>query len=164
MTGGGHERGIRSGNLNVAGIVGFGVAASLIDPIGESVQFRALSDILVRELEGAGSFDVYSNHQSGLPNTLSIRFPGADAEAVMANAPDIAVSTGSACTAALPQPSHVLTAMGIPSEAAFETLRVSIGRPTTEEDVVTAAEAIRRSVEMVRGFTLEAQSIHESKS
>src|SRR5690606_35138807 len=134
MTGGGHERGIRSGTLNVPGIVGFGTAARRLDPSNEAERSRALLDHLVAGLRELGPVTTYSDHHVGLPNTLNLRFHGADAEAVIATSPGLCISTGSACTAAIPEPSHVLVAMGVPAEHAFETLRISIGEPTTLAD------------------------------
>ncbi|HMT60178.1 MAG TPA: cysteine desulfurase family protein [Microthrixaceae bacterium] len=146
MTGGGHERGFRAGTLNVPGIVGFGVAAERLQPAVEAVRSRALLDRFVSRLGSRESFVLHSDHRTGLPNTLSLRFPGADAEAVIANAPEICISAGSACTAAIPEPSHVLLAMGVPSDEAFESLRISVGAPTTDEEVDQAALLLARSV------------------
>jgi len=153
LTGGGHERGLRSGTLNVPGIVGFGVAASNLD-FGESAgRQRKMVDQLLSAFSGMRSFQVFSDHHRGLPNTLSIRFDGADAEAVMANCPALCISTGSACTAAVPEPSHVLLAMGIPASDAFQTLRISVGRCTTSDEIDRAARAIVAAVERVRSLT-----------
>ncbi len=84
-----------------------------------------------------------------IPNTVNLRFPGADAEAVMANAPSIHISDGSACTSAQPMPSHVLVAMGLDRIQASESLRISVGRFTTTDDVTAAAGALVRSVRRV---------------
>jgi cysteine desulfurase len=154
MTGGGHERGVRSGTLNVPGIVGFGVAAKAIVELParmEKMRSRA-SRLLEQLTAGAPPIETYSDHLTGLPNTLSVRFVGADGEAVMANCPTVAMSVGSACTSAVPEPSHVLVAMGVEPEAAFETLRLSIGYDTGEDDVDTAARAIVAAVHQVRAL------------
>jgi len=161
MTGGGHERGLRSGTLNVPGIVGFGAATTTIDSERDSAHSRSLLDSLVGKLGNAMPFEIYSNHQLGLANTLSIRFAGTDAEAVIANAPDIAISTGSACTAAVPQASHVLEAMGISTQAAFETLRISVGRQTTHEEISFAAMLLSQAVQTVRNFAIEPLHIRD---
>lgn len=153
VTGGGHENGVRSGTLNVPGIVAFGAAAKLIDPAADAVSYRRLLDHLLDRLIPAAPFDVYSDHHAGLPNTLSIRFAGADAEAVLAQSARVSMSTGSACTAAIPAPSHVLLAMGIPAHEAFETIRISVGRPTSQPDVETAANELVRGVDQVRALT-----------
>ena len=156
LHGGGHERGLRSGSLNVAGIVGLGAAARIATDVRESESARvgALRDRLVAQIE-AGLEGV---HQSGdttrrLPNTASVRFEGADAEAVMANMDPVAVSTGSACSAGSIEPSEVLVAMGLSREAAFESVRFSLGRFTTEDDIDLAVQAAVAAVERVRAMT-----------
>jgi cysteine desulfurase len=155
MTGGGHEGGIRSGTLNVPGIVGFGMALeSFGDGSAHLCASRTLtSRLLDRLLVDCAPVQVYSDHESGLPNTLSVRFVGADAEATMANCPRVAMSVGSACTAAVPAPSHVLLAMGIAPRAASETVRLSLGRETTEAEIDAAATAIGKAVGRVRIMT-----------
>ena len=154
--GGGHERGLRSGSLNVGGIVGLGAAARIAadERESESARVGILRDRLVNEL-GARLAGV---HQNGdvtrrLPNTASIRFEGADAEAVMSNMDPVAVSTGSACSAGSIEPSEVLTAMGLSRDAAFESVRFSLGRFTTEADIATAIDNAIASVERVRAMT-----------
>jgi cysteine desulfurase len=160
MTGGGHERGFRSGTLNVPGIVGFGAAAQRLRPDVEAARSRQLLDRFLSLLSALEPPTTYSDHHSGLPNTLSLRFSGADAEAVIANAPEICISTGSACTAAVPEPSHVLVAMGVPPEHAFESLRISVGERTTRDEVDRGARILERAVARVRALgatsTLEA--------
>ena len=97
-------------------------------------------------------------HQNGdptrrLPNTASIHFEGADAEAVMSNMDPVAVSTGSACSAGSIEPSEVLTAMGLSREAAFESVRFSLGRFTTSDDIDAAVQAAVAAVGRVRAMT-----------
>ena len=154
--GGGHERGLRSGSLNVGGIVGLGAAARIAvdERESESARVEALRDRLVTEL-GARLPGVHQNGDPSrrLPNTASIRFEGADAEAVMSNMDPVAVSTGSACSAGSIEPSEVLTAMGLSRDAAFESVRFSLGRFTTEADIATAIESAIASVERVRAMT-----------
>lgn len=153
MTGGGHERGVRSGTSNIPAVVGFGVAASRSGLLVEqATRSRNLLDRFLAAVARLLPFDTYSDHHAGLPNTLSIRIPGADAEAVIANAPEISISTGSACTAAVPEPSHVLLAMGVPAEHAFETLRISVGTSTTADEIDLAADALIRAATRVRSF------------
>ena len=154
--GGGHERGLRSGSLNVGGIVGLGAAAQIAaeERESESARVEVLRDRLVAELKAR----LAGVHQNGdpsrrLPNTASIRFEGADAEAVMSNMDPVAVSTGSACSAGSIEPSEVLTAMGLSRDAAFESVRFSLGRFTTEADIATAIESAIASVERVRTMT-----------
>ncbi len=154
--GGGHENNRRSGTLNVAGIVGFGVAAELAAKQRDSDAERSLQLIselvagFVGQLDGVG---VVAESTTRLPNTVNIRFAGADAEAIMANAPTVAVSSGSACTSMFPHPSHVLMAMGMPAEDASECLRFSTGRPTTGEDITEAVAVLVPAVTRVREVT-----------
>ncbi len=151
--GGGHERGLRSGSLNVAGIVGLGAAARIAadERESESARVGILRDRLVAELCAR----LAGVHQNGdpsrrLPNTANVRFEGADAEAVMSNMDPVAVSTGSACSAGSIEPSEVLVAMGLSHEAAFESVRFSIGRFTTNADMELAVKSATASVRRVR--------------
>ena len=154
--GGGHERGLRSGSLNVGGIVGLGAAARIAanERESESARVEVLRDRLVAELE-ARLTGVRQNGDLSrrLPNTASIRFEGADAEAVMSNMDPVAVSTGSACSAGSIEPSEVLTAMGVSRDAAFESVRFSLGRFTTPHDIDTAIGSASAAVERVRTMT-----------
>ena len=154
--GGGHERGLRSGSLNVGGIVGLGAAARIAanERESESARVEVLRDRLVAELE-ARLTGVRQNGDPSrrLPNTASIRFEGADAEAVMSNMDPVAVSTGSACSAGSIEPSEVLTAMGVSRDAAFESVRFSLGRFTTPHDIDTAIGSASAAVERVRTMT-----------
>ena len=156
LHGGGHERGLRSGSLNVAGIVGLGAAARIAadERERESETVGALRDRLVAELQ-AGLPRVLQNGDPSrrLPNTANLCFVGADAEAVMANMDPVAVSIGSACSAGSIEPSEVLVAMGRSHETAFESVRFSLGRFTTESDVDTAVRSATTAVERVRALT-----------
>ena len=157
--GGGHERGLRAGSLNVAGIVGFGVAARIVaeERASESVRVAELRDRLTVGLKSRLS----GVHQVGdlmrrLPNTANIRFEDADAEAVVSNMDPVAVSTGSACNSGSIEPSEVLLAMGIPHDAAFESVRFSLGRFTRDEDIDLTIEKAVAAVEYVRTMTKES--------
>ena len=159
--GGGHERGVRSGTLNTAGIVGFGAAAELAASEGpvEARRVRALRDWLHHELEESAAPLILNGHPAGrLPGTLNLSFPGADADAVMAGAANIAVATGSACSTGHPGPSHVLTAMGVNEEQAACSLRFGLSRFTTAEEIATAAALIAESVARVRYRQAEVAS------
>ena len=154
--GGGHERGLRSGSLNVGGIVGLGTAARIAadERESESARVKVLRDRLVAELEARLTGVRQNGDRSRrLSNTASIRFDGADAEAVMSNMDPVAVSTGSACSAGSIEPSEVLTAMGLSRDAAFESVRFSLGRFTTEADIDAAVESAVGAVERVRAMT-----------
>lgn len=157
--GGGQERGLRSGTENVPGIVGFAAAAgfAIADLDAElrrvwGLRRRLLDDLL--EIGGVepvgGGIDADDSMQS--PWTLNVHFHGADAEAVIVNAPNLALSAGSACSSGVPEPSHVLLAMLGDPAAASECVRISFGRPTTEGDIAAAAEALRHSVAYVRAL------------
>jgi cysteine desulfurase len=144
--GGGHERGMRSGTLNVPGIVGFGEAARLATSLGASdeVTSAGLRDRLeARLLRAFPSGKVNGSLRSRLPNISNIWLPGIDADSLILAMPDVAVSSGSACTSASPTPSHVLLAMGVPYKAAAESVRFSIGRFTTENDVDYVAARVQ---------------------
>ena len=154
--GGGHEQGLRSGSLNVAGVVGFGVAARIAteERTSESARIAEARDRLTAALKAR----VSGVHEIGdvarrLSNTANIRFEGADAEAVVTNMDPVAVSTGSACGSGSIEPSEVLLAMGIPRDAAFESVRFSLGRFTTREDIDLAVESAVAAVERVRYMT-----------
>ena len=154
--GGGHERGLRSGSLNVGGIVGFGAAARIVTDERESESSRvaALRDWLIASLKErlSGVRDV-GNTAQRLPNTANVRFEGADAEAVVVNMDPVAVSTGSACNSGSVEPSQALLAMGIPRDAAFESVRFSLGRFTTNAHIDSAVEKAVAAVEHVRALT-----------
>lgn len=152
--GGGHQGGLRSGTLNLPGIVGFGKAAELaLDALqsGEPERLAALRQRLEGLLEKhAGPVTMHAKDAPRLPNTVNVRIHGVDSEALMANCPAVAMSSGSACTSAVPHPSHVLTAMGLSPTAAEESVRLSLGRYTTEEEVDRAAELIGAAALRIR--------------
>ena len=154
--GGGHERGLRSGSLNVVGIGGLGTAALLVkeERDSESARVEKLRDRLVDGLR-AELAGVSENGDTlkRLPNTASLRFEGADAEAVVFNMDPVAVSTGSACSSGSIEPSHALLAMGLSRDKAFESVRFSLGRFTTEFEVDSAVQQAIKAVQYVREMT-----------
>lgn len=156
--GGGHERGLRSGSLNVAGIVGLGEAARIAasEFESESARIAIFRDALTHSLKSelGGVYEV-GDVSRRLPNTANIRFSGTDAEAVVANMDPVAVSTGSACNSGSIEPSKVLLAMGIPRDAVFESVRFSLGRFTTREDIDLGVAGAVAAVEYVREMTRE---------
>ncbi len=136
--GGGHERGLRSGTLNVPGIVGLGEAAEICRPMmsEEGERIRRLRDRLERGLlERLDNVTINGHRERRLANTLNVSFAGIDAEAMMANMPAIMVSSSSACTSAAHQLSHVLYAQGVSDEGVRGSVRFSLGRFTTEEEI-----------------------------
>lgn len=155
-SGGGQERGLRGGTHNTPSIVGFGLAAELVmkEQSDDALRIGQLATQLLDEIRSRVS-GVHVNGASAerLSNTLNLRFVGADAEAVMTSMPDILVSAGSACQSAVPTPSHVLLAMGMSGTEASESLRISLGRPTTEDEIRIAASSIAAAVSRVRELT-----------
>lgn len=146
--GAGHERGLRPGTENVASIVGLGVAceAAARDLDAVSARTRALRDALWERLAAAVPGIARNGHATRrLPNTLSVRFPRALGDAVLACAPEVAASTGSACHAGHSQASSVILAMGVSPEEALGTVRLTLGRGTTEDDIARAADALSRA-------------------
>lgn len=158
--GGGQQGGRRSGTLNVPGIVGFAEAARLC---GEEMQTEAerLQTLRRRLHEGltAAIDDVTLNGPTlddagvRLPGNLNMSFGGVDGEALMMSMRDLCVSSGSACTSAEPEPSHVLRALGISDEATRSSLRFGLGRFTTEEEVDFAVECVAEAVGRLRKLT-----------
>lgn len=143
--GAGHERGLRPGTENVASIVGLGVAAQIAkrDLDGVSQQMRRLRDLLwTRLFEAIPGLARNGHPELRLPNTLNVRFPGMSGDKVLAGAPQVAASTGSACDAGQTSASAVILAMGVPAEEALGSVRLSLGRNTSEGDVERAAQAL----------------------
>ncbi|GAA4408448.1 IscS subfamily cysteine desulfurase [Nibrella viscosa] len=139
--GGRHERGRRSGTLNVPGIVGLGEAARLAQNLlpTEKDRIAALRNKLEAGILGQiPQATVNGSRQYRLPNTTNITFAGVDGELLLLSLNEIAVSNGSACTSATTLPSHVLKAMGLSDDLAYSSVRFSLGRFTSEEDVNTA--------------------------
>jgi cysteine desulfurase len=150
--GGGHERGFRSGTLATHQIVGFGEAARLAkaEMATDNERVRALRDKLwnaIRDME-----EVYVNGDLGrrIPHNLNVSFNFVEGESLIMAVKDIAVSSGSACTSASLEPSYVLRALGRNDELAHSSIRFTLGRFTTEEEVNYAAQLIRRKVEKLR--------------
>ena len=146
LYGGGQEQGLRSGTLNVPGIVGFGAAAALalaeLDAEGRRVaELRDLLLSLLRTLPVRVSIN--GGEAAKLPGTANVTFQGIDAETLLARLPDIALSTGSACASAAPGPSPVLLAMGQDEDRASGAVRFSLGRFTTADDISYAVGRIR---------------------
>jgi cysteine desulfurase len=153
MDGGGHERAMRSGTLNVPGIVGLGKACELagLEIKNESLRIAKLRDKLERSLltEIEGTF-VNGNVEHRLPGTTNITFRNAESEGLMMAMRDIAVSSGSACTSASLEPSHVLSAIGLPDDLALSAIRFGLGRFTTAEEIDYTIEIIKKAVSNLR--------------
>jgi cysteine desulfurase len=156
MDGGGHERGLRSGTLNVPGIVGFGEAAKLAEAEREVERRRteALRDRLLDGILSSIEDSFLNGHPTQrLANNANITFKGAGADKVMMEMKDVAVSSGSACSSAEPEPSHVLRAIGLSDSDAQCSMRFGVGRFTTEQEIDYAIQRVRESVESVRSKT-----------
>jgi cysteine desulfurase len=150
--GGGHERGFRSGTLATHQIAGFGEAARLakLEMAADNERVRALRDRLwscVKDIE-----EVYVNGdlQRRIPHNLNVSFNFVEGESLIMAVKDIAVSSGSACTSASLEPSYVLRALGRSDELAHSSIRITLGRFTTQQDIDFAADLIRRKVEKLR--------------
>lgn len=148
VLGAGHERGMRPGTENVASIVGLGVACEAAgrDMRAVSTRMRRQCDTLWERLAQAIPGLALNGHRSmRLPNTLNVRFPRATGDAVLAGAPEVAASTGSACHEGHESASAVILAMGIAPEDALGSVRLTLGRGTTDDDVIRAADVLVRS-------------------
>ncbi|HEY6978263.1 MAG TPA: IscS subfamily cysteine desulfurase [Chitinophagaceae bacterium] len=153
MDGGGHERGMRSGTLNVPGIVGFGEACEIcrLNMEESSKRVRALRDKLETALLKIEESHLNGNKEQRLPHVTNISFGYVESEALMLGCNKaIAISSGAACTSASIEPSHVLKAMGIGNELAHSSLRFSLGRFTTEEEIDYTIEQIINTVNTLR--------------
>jgi cysteine desulfurase len=152
LDGGGQERGMRSGTLNVPGIVGFGAAATLarrhMAEEGERL-VRLRARLLTGLLRGVLDLIVNGPLDARLPGNLNVSFPGVDGEALlMSLCDDVAISSGAACTAA--EPSHVLKALGRPTDVALASLRFGLGRWTTEEEIDSVVARVIEAVMRLR--------------
>ena len=150
--GGGHERGMRSGTLASHQIVGLGEALTLAaERMAADVdRIRALRDQLWTAIAELPDIRLNGHPDERLPGHLNIAFPGLDGDLLITALSQIAISSGSACTSASVEPSHVLSAMGLPREHALSSLRISIGRQTTEQQVQAAAAHIVEVVGALR--------------
>jgi cysteine desulfurase len=155
MDGGGHERGARSGTLNVPGIVGFAKACELMMSDGEENQrVRALRERLHQRLTSAlGEVILNGDAERRLPGNLNVSFAFVEGEALMMAIKDVAVSSGSACTSASLEPSYVLRAMGLDEDLAHSSIRFGLGRFNTEEEVDYVADLLIQKVNKLRAMS-----------
>ena len=153
IDGGGHERGMRSGTLNVPAVVGFGSAVEICsrEMSEDAARTSKLRDRLLSELrKRVDGLVVNGSMEHRLPNNLNVSFERTDGEALMLSMKDVAVSSGAACTSASLEPSHVLRAIGLPSDLANGSIRFGFGRFNTEEEVDYVAGTIERNVKRLR--------------
>jgi cysteine desulfurase len=156
LHGGGHERGLRSGTLPVPLCVGFGTAAELARALraADAERHTRLRARLLARLEAGLPGIVVNGHVSTrLPGNLNVSFLGVEGEALLAALPELALSAGSACTSAKPEPSHVLRALGADKARALSALRFGIGRGNDEAQIDAAAELVIAQVRRLRALS-----------
>ncbi|MEJ5995435.1 IscS subfamily cysteine desulfurase [Pedobacter sp. Du54] len=155
MDGGGHERGMRSGTLNVPGIVGLGKACELcrLEMADEAVRLSALRDKLEAALTTMEESYVNGNTQHRLPHVANISFKYVEGEGLMMAMKDLAVSSGSACTSASLEPSYVLKSLGLSDDLAHSSIRFGLGRFTTAEEIDYAIENTKKAVNHLRNLS-----------
>ena len=152
MHGGGHERGMRSGTLPTHQIVGMGEAFRIAkeEMAADNERIRMLRDRLLKGLEDIEEIYINGDLEQRVPHNLNISFNFVEGESLMMALKDLAVSSGSACTSASLEPSYVLRALGRNDELAHSSIRFSLGRFTTEEEVDYAIEAIKKNIDKLR--------------
>ncbi|MBS1946989.1 MAG: IscS subfamily cysteine desulfurase [Bacteroidetes bacterium] len=153
MDGGGHERGMRSGTLNVAGIVGFGKACELCmsEMLEEQGKIASLRNKLEKGIAEMKDVFINGHIDFRLPNITNISFYGTDGNQLLTVlAKNIALSSGSACTSALTEPSYVLKALGVNDEQAYSSIRFGVGRFNTEEEIDYAIEQLGKALSSLR--------------
>ena len=167
MFGGGHERGLRSGTLNVPGAVGLGMALQIArDGMeGEAERLRELRDRLYQRIT-ARLQDVHLNGhpQERLPHNLNLSFAYVEGEALLIALDGVAVSSGSACTSEKRSPSHVLKAMGLSDELAQTSIRFGLGRFNTEQEVDDVSERVAEAVTRLREISPLYEMAHEGRA
>jgi cysteine desulfurase len=168
IDGGGHERGLRSGTLNVPGIVGLGKACEIAqkEMVEESERLRRLRDKL-KDAILSRLDDTFLNGSMAhrLPNNLNLSFAGVEGDALLMGINDVAVSSGSACTTATLEPSHVLRALGVSEDLAHSSIRFGLGRFNTEEEVDYVANRVVETVKRLRELSplYEAAKPHSGR-
>jgi cysteine desulfurase len=158
LDGGGHERGMRSGTLNVAGIVGLGKACTLCmeEMAAEAVKHSGLRDRLRERIMGRlDQVSVNGSMEHRLPGNLNLSFAHVDGESLMMGIPDIAVSSGAACTSEKRKASHVLRALGVDDDLAHSSIRFGIGRFNSEQEIDYVADRVVETVEQLRELSPE---------
>ncbi len=149
ISGGGQEFGLRPGTLNVPGIVGIGEAAAILASERRSDAYRIASlrdHLLARLRQALPDIQVNGSLTRRLPGNLNITIPGINADQLMEQLPGLAISTGSACNTGQPEPSHVLTAIGLDRSSARASIRIGLGRNTALQDIAIAARQISAAV------------------
>jgi cysteine desulfurase len=158
LHGGGHERGLRSGTLNVPGVVGMGLACEIAGRQRDAdvAHLLRLRERLHTGLASAiDDLSLNGHPERRLPGNLNLSLPYVEGESLLMALEDIAVSSGSACTSASLEPSHVLKALGIPDGTAQSSIRFGIGRGNTEEEIDYATERVAAEVKRLRALSPE---------
>ncbi len=155
MDGGGHERGMRSGTLNVPGIVGFGKACEICihEMESDAARIGKMRDHLEKELLTLEESYLNGNKEHRLPHVANISFKYVEGEGLLMGVKDIALSSGSACTSASLEPSYVLKALGLDDELAHSSLRFGLGRFTTDEEVDFTINQVKEAVTKLRDMS-----------
>jgi cysteine desulfurase len=155
MDGGGHERGMRSGTLNVPGIIGFGKACEIAiqEMESEAVRLSAMRDRLEAALLQLEESYVNGSREHRLPHTTNISFKYVEGEGLMMGIKDIACSSGSACTSASLEPSYVLKSLGLDDELAHSSIRFGLGRFTKDEEIDFAIDLVTKAVNKLRDMS-----------
>ncbi|WP_442592226.1 IscS subfamily cysteine desulfurase [Pedobacter sp. AW31-3R] len=155
MDGGGHERGMRSGTLNVPGIAGFGKACELcrLEMQEEAGRLKALRDKLEHAFTAIADCKVNGHTERRLPHVSNVSFRHVEGEGLMMSMKDLAVSSGSACTSASLEPSYVLKGMGLTDDLAHSSIRFGLGRFTTEEEIDFAIASTQKAVAQLRSLS-----------
>ena len=155
MDGGGHERGMRSGTLNVPGIVGFGKACeiALQDMEKDTIRLSAMRNRLEKSLIELEESYINGNTDHRLPHVTNISFKYVEGEGLMMAMKDLAVSSGSACTSASLEPSYVLKSLGLNDDLAHSSIRFGLGRFTTDEEIDYAIECTKKAVTKLRDMS-----------
>jgi cysteine desulfurase len=152
MHGGGHERGLRSGTLATHQIVGMGEAFRIAkeDMVQENERIRKLRDRFLQGIKDIDEIYINGDLEHRIPHNLNVSFAYVEGESLMMAMRDLAVSSGSACTSASLEPSYVLRALGREDELAHSSIRFTLGRFTTEEDIDYAIQLIHEKIEKLR--------------
>jgi cysteine desulfurase len=149
LHGGGQERGLRAGTVNTAAVIGLGAAVAVLAErrAEEAVRLAGLRELFLSELAERVPYTLNSGTGPGfLPHAVNLSFAGADAQQLLLEVTDIAVSTGSACNSSAQEPSHVLRAIGLPPERIRGSIRIGFGRFTTEQEARQAARSLAEAV------------------
>lgn len=155
--GGGHERGVRSGTLNVPAIVGLGEAVQIgsKEMNKENKKYREWTELMMREIKKeVPGLQLNGHPEQRLPNNLNISLPGIESRALIVKLKEVAIATGSACTSAKVEPSHVIKALGYGDQRAHNAIRISFGRSNDYEAIVIALKYILSNIERIKSFSI----------